>query len=454
MCAIVDGSESGHFKGNERLEDKVLYRFYVILGTACFLLFRPLKPLVRLVGGRFGYGLDERFGHYPISEPVSAPEPKRIWIHAASVGEVQAAANLIAELQEQGEFRFFLTVMTEQGHRVAEKKLSGRATCLMAPFDVPFIVRQALVFIRPDLFVCVETELWPALLSEVRKAGVGMCLVNGRMSERSFRRYVQVKGLMQRLLAGFSAVTVIRPEDGERFAALGVDAERIRVSGNSKYAQVSVDREQVRNQYRKRLGLDDATVFICGSTRTGEEELLVPVYQRLREQCKNRLLWIIAPRHLERIPALRTFFARNQMDTTLFTSCTAGQCSADILLVDCMGELANLYAAGDYNFCGGSLMELGGHNIMEAVRWGLPVYFGPSMQDFHDAVELVVPVGAGFQVADAEELAALLACHVQNRELYEQACKAALGITLLQCGAVREQAEMVRGLIEHSSAPY
>jgi len=426
----------------------VLYQFYAIVGTVFFIFFRPLAPLVRVFGPRFAYGLAARMGRYQNSTENRPGGEKRIWFHAASVGEVQAAVKLIEELEGQGDRHFFLTVTTEQGHRVAEQKLFGRATCLLAPLDVPFVVRRALRRIRPDLFICVETELWPALLTEIHRAGVKMCLVNGRMSERSFGRYLRIKGFMHQLLAGFSAVAVIGPEDRDRFAALGVAGDRIRVSGNSKYAHNVVDRNQMRSRYRLRLGLADAVVFICGSTRTGEEELLIPVYERLRRECGKQLVWIIAPRHLERIPALQALCLRRRLDTVLLSDCREGNRSADIIVVDTMGELADLYAAGDFDFCGGSLVGQGGHNIMEIVRWGLPVYFGPHMEDFRDAVRLVLPAGAGFQAADVGTLAGVLSTHMGNQKLYEQACRAARDLSALQSDAVRQQAEMVRGLLE------
>jgi len=396
-----------------------------------------------MIGGRFAYGLRERFGRYPL--PRSAPvfEKKRIWLHAASVGEVQVAGNLIAELKEQGDFCFFLTVMTEQGRRISRKKLSESVTCLMAPLDVPCLVRRAVRYIRPDVFVSIETEFWPALLGGIHGAGIPMVLVNGRISERSFRRYRLVRNFMRRLLACFSAVSVIRSRDGERFAGLGVPGERIRVSGNSKFSYPAVDTREARHQYRQRLGLEKATAFICGSTRAGEEELLLSVYEKLRAACDNRLVWIIAPRHLERISSLQAFFARRRLAVTLLSQCVKGRCPTDVLLIDCMGELADLYAAGDFNFCGGSLVDRGGHNIMEAVRWGLPVYFGPFMQDFMDAADMVLSVGAGFQVADAAGLSDLLIRHLHNRPLYDQACRAGRMISEQQCGAVREQTEMI-----------
>jgi len=428
---------------------KVLYRLYTLLGTGCLPVVYLLAPLANLVGGRFFHRLNERLARYPL--PVSGPPVdagKRIWLHAASVGEIQVAANIIAELELHGLSRFFLTVMTEQGRLVAEKKFAGRVTCLMAPLDIPCIVRRLIAHIRPDIFICVETELWPALLDTVRLAGIGMALVNGRISSRSFCRYRRISGLMQRLLSGFQAIVVIRFDDRERFVALGAPRERVRVGGNCKYTAAPDDRAGMRDRCRKRLNLDPADrVFITGSTRSGEEELLLPVYQRLRLESDKRLVWIVAPRHLQRLGALQDFFGKNELPVTLFSECAPGRRSTDIILVDCMGELADLYAAGDFNFCGGSLVDKGGHNIMEVVHWGLPVYFGPFMQDFLDAVDMVIPAGAGFQVKSSDELASILIRHLHEKKEYDRACRAAVALGRHQNQALRVQVEAVCRLL-------
>ena len=411
-----------------------------------------LAPVARKIDAGFCYHFDERLARYPL--PVSDPagnrkkRKKRIWLHIASVGEIQVAENLINELACRGEFQFFLTVMTEQGLRIAQQKFAERVICLMAPLDIPCLVRRAIDHIRPDVFLCVETELWPALLDGMRRAKVPMALINGRMSSRSFRRYQLVAGLMRRLLAGFQAIVVISPGDGDRFGALGVRKNRIQVSGNSKYSAGTKEPAAMRAHYRQKLNLGSATVFISGSTRSGEEELLLPVYRRLRLLTDNRLVWIIAPRHLQRIRGLQNFFSGRHLATTLFSMCDTDKESADIILVDCMGELADLYAAGDFNFCGGSLVDKGGHNIMEVIYWGLPVYFGPYTQDFTDAVNMVVPAGAGFQAADAEELATLLINHIHDRNRYNQACRAASALRVRQNKAVHEQADTVCRLLQ------
>lgn len=423
----------------------MLYRLYTLLGTGCLPVVYLLAPLANLVGGRFFYRLDERLARYPL--PISGPPAgggKRIWLHAASVGEIQVAGNIIAELERHGISQVFLTVMTEQGRLVAEKKFGDRVTCLMAPLDIPCLVRRLIARIRPDIFICVETELWPALLDTVRLAGIGMVLVNGRISSRSFCRYRRVAGLMQRLLSGFQAVVVIRPEDGERFVALGAPKQYVRVGGNSKYTAAPNERAGMRDRYRKQLNLGPTDrVFITGSTRSGEEELLLPVYERLRSESDQRLVWIVAPRHLQRLGAVREFFGGQELPVTLFSECAPGRRSADIILVDCMGELADLYAAGDFNYCGGSLVEKGGHNIMEIVHWGLPVYFGPFMQDFLDAVDMVIPAGAGFQVKSSEELASILINHLQDKKSYDRACRAAVELGRRQNQALRAQVEAV-----------
>jgi len=407
-------------------------------------------PLANLLGGRFFHRLDERLARYPL--PISGAlndKGKRIWLHAASVGEIQVAGNIIAELEGHGISQFFLTVMTEQGRLVAEKKFGDRVTCLMAPLDIPYLVRRVIDRIRPDIFICVETELWPALLNTVRVAGIGMVLVNGRLSSRSFCRYRQVSGLMKRLLRGFQAVVVIRPEDGERFVALGAASDRVRVGGNSKYTAAPDERPATRERYRKHLNLSPTdTVFISGSTRSGEEKLLLPVYQGLRSESAKRLVWIVAPRHLQRLSALQDFFKKKELPVTLLSECAPGKPSADIILVDCMGELADLYAAGDFNFCGGSLVEKGGHNIMEIVHWGLPVYFGPFMQDFTDAVDMVISAGAGFQVNNGDELVSILIKHLHNKKKYERACRAAVELGHRQNRALREQVEAVYRVLQ------
>ena len=424
----------------------MLSLLYRALGTGLYLILLLLFPLIRFLGGRYGYGLEQRLGRYAESVGTTIPGCRTVWIHASSVGEAQAAIILIIELLRNGEaLQIILTSTTEQGNRMARSRLPEVVWCLMAPLDVPQAVRRALRVLRPDVYICLETELWPVMLTTLRKTGVPMLMLNGRLSERSSHRYRWIRPLMRPLLEGFQSVAVISEADGQRFVSLGVPASRIKVCGNLKYDMPAEHPEQIRALHRKRLGVSSQAVFICGSTHDGEEEMLLPVFRRLAASLP--VIWVVAPRHLERLSAVDAFFRRSGLAFDRYSDLATKERLAEVVLVDTMGELADLYACGDYNFCGGSLVEQGGHNIMEAARWGRPVYFGPSMKDFRDAAELLTAAGGGFQVADAAELATMLLYHHGHPEAYQAACSKAATIAAQQRGAVEHQAGIVTQLL-------
>jgi len=422
----------------------LLYGLYCILGTVVHVLLVLLTPFLKLVAP--GWDIERRLGRY--SETNRADQQPLIWIHAASIGEVQAARALIPALADRHcGCRFFLTTMTRQGKKVALSQLPADVCCELAPLDTPQAVARALQTVRPNLYICLETELWPMMLTRISRAGVPMLLLNGRMSERSLSRYRRVRKTMAKLLSGFAGFAVIRQQDGERYRMLGAAESRIRVCGNMKYDLQVQDPGQTLTKYQQILNLGGETIFICGSTRSGEEKLLLPVYNRLRAEASAGLVWIIAPRHLDRLAEVRTLLDSAGLEYDLLSGCFTHGRSRDIVLVDSMGELAELYSVGDYNFCGGSLVDKGGHNIMEPVRWQKPVYFGPFMNDFRDAVELVLSAGAGFQVKSADALVETISAHMRDRRPYQRACTAAAELAVSQQGAVRCQADMVIQLL-------
>ncbi|MDH3329047.1 MAG: hypothetical protein OEM01_07410, partial [Desulfobulbaceae bacterium] len=342
-------------------------------------------PLISLVRPGAGRSLRERMGSV---RPVSGKKGSAtLWIHAASVGEVQAAGVLINELLSgDDKYNIVLTTMTGYGLKVAKAQLPGNVSCFLVPFDVPYAVRRFLGTIRPDIYIGLETELWPVLLTEIRHAGVPGVLLNGRMSQRSFKRYRLVHALLTRLLSGFSTISVISNLDKERFAFFGIPEDRILVTGNIKYDFTAEDRDIERKKYRILLGLKEEKLFICGSTRSGEEKILAEVFRQLQEQSGRGMVWLVAPRHLERLAEVKRLLEGYGLSYDLFTELKDKRKEREnsIILVDSMGELARIYSAGDYIFCGGSFVDEGGHNVMEAARWGLPVYYGPSMYDFMD----------------------------------------------------------------------
>ena len=424
----------------------MLYHGYKIFGTASYFLLLFTAPLIRVLGGRYGFGLDQRLGRYP--GQADGKITPCVWLHAASVGEVQAAGILIRELTvRHGRFRCVLTTMTEQGYRVARDLLPETVACLMAPLDLPPAVRRAIRSIRPDLYICMETELWPVMLMETARAGIPMLLLNGRMSERSFMRYRRIRGLMAPLLGQFAGLGVIAADDARRFRELGVPSRRIQVTGNIKYDLRIREKETIRDRYRRELDLGGEVVFVAGSTHSGEEEQLLDVHRRLCDGQQRPVTWIVAPRHLERLPEVERLLDRAGLAYDLFSVARDSGRKSRIILVDSMGELADLYAAADLVFCGGSLVDRGGHNVMEAARWGVPVYFGPSMKDFRDAASLLRTAGAGFEVADGRALATLMLAHLADPERYRAIGRAAAAAAAAQRGAARRQAGMALALL-------
>lgn len=444
----------------------MLYTLYRITGAVFYPLLVMLLPFFERflpkwnLNQRIGrYG---RYGRYQDVYQAGTTSKKNstlLWIHAASVGEVQAARPLITLLLARlPAAAIFLTTTTRQGRAVAQSFLPSQVRCELAPLDILQAVQRALHEVQPTVYICLETELWPVMLTEVRRAGIPLLLLNGRISAGSFQQYQRIKKTLQPLLAGFSAVGVIAEQDKERFCRLGLASHRIQVCGNMKYdlmqqnldkaSRVSVQSvHKVRDKYSRLLDMQpDDVVFICGSTRTGEEQLLLPVFSRLQEKYSGRFLWILAPRHLQRLSEVQTLLAQAGLGYELFSHFSAVdgiKRQENIILLNSMGQLAHLYALGDYIFCGGSLVDKGGHNIMEPIAQGKPVFFGPFMQDFQDAVDLVLSARAGVQVGSSDELADCLLNYPLASPVYKQACQAAERLAQTQQGAAQRQAEMV-----------
>jgi 3-deoxy-D-manno-octulosonic-acid transferase len=354
-----------------------------------------------------------------------------IWLHCASVGEVLLARILIKELTKiLPEADFVLSTMTEQGMEVARKQDGEKVCCIYAPLDLVGIVGRSIQKIRPSLYICLETELWPAFLLEAKRSGVKLVLLNGRLSEGSYQRYQLVKGFMRRILSCFSMISVVQPTDAKRYMSLGAEPEIIRVLGNAKYDQdmdsLVLESEE---QYRAWLNLHPGQpLFVAGSTHTGEEEMLLAVFQDLKKATgMQNLIWVLAPRHLQRL----------------------GEVEGMLNLVDSMGDLAGLYSIASYIFCGGSLVERGGHNIMEAAILGKPVFYGPSMKDFSDAAELLESVGGGFPVSGPEDLTESILYFMDHPEEYNTSALRAREIAVTQQGAARKQALLVKEVLSH-----
>jgi 3-deoxy-D-manno-octulosonic-acid transferase len=424
------------------------YRLYQIL---CWLVFAAVFPFFLvycILSGKHQIGLAQRLGFLKkLDIPDNSSE--RIWLHAASVGEVQAARALISELQKHfPHAAFILSTFTEQGQRVARKQLGPDVLCIYAPLDLTLFVNRALEAIRPILYICLETEIWPAILKQADKKGVKLVLLNGRLSKRSFKKYSKIQRFIQETLTLFSMISVIQKQDAERYISLGAPRDKIGINGNAKYDLSTTDHAStIRNRYQKWLHIKkNQPVLLLGSTHTDEEKLLLRETRKLKSELEDLLL-IIAPRHLNRLPEVAALFETHAISFDRFSHTKQHGRKTDVILVDTMGDLAGLYSIATYIFCGGSLVPRGGHNVMEAAAWGKPVFYGPSMKDFADAAELLESAEAGFPIAKPEALTRKILFFAEHPGKYQKAAQMAAYTAAEQRGSAKKQAKLVRDIL-------
>lgn len=424
------------------------YRLYQIL---CWLVFAGVFPFLLIyciISGKHQIGLAQRLGSLKqLDIPDNSSE--RIWLHAASVGEVQAARAIISELQKYfPHAAFILSTFTEQGQRVARKQLGSEVLCIYAPLDLTIFVNKALEAIRPTLYICLETEIWPAMLRQADKKNVKLVLLNGRLSKSSFKKYRKIQRFIQEILSLFTMISVIQKQDAERYIALGAPRDKIGINGNAKYDLSTTDHIlTTRNRYQKWLQIEkNQPVLLLGSTHTDEEKLLLREARKLKKELRDLLL-IIAPRHLNRLQEVETLFETHTISFDRFSHTKQHGRKTNVVLVDTMGDLAGLYSIATYIFCGGSLVPRGGHNIMEAAAWGKPVFYGPNMKDFADAAELLESVEAGLPIEKPEELTRKILYFAENPVEYQKASQMAANTATLQRGSAKNQAKLVHDIL-------
>jgi 3-deoxy-D-manno-octulosonic-acid transferase len=362
------------------------------------LLLLPLLPLRLLWRARrqreYLRHVGERFGRYPI-----AVERPVIWLHAVSVGETRAAAPLVeALLARHPDHPILLTHMTPTGRATSEALFGDRVLRAYLPYDYPFAARRFLRHFRPRLALFIETELWPNLIAACNEAGVPVWLVNARLSEKSAARYGRFAGLSRELFRGLAGVLAQTEADALRLRALG--AQNVAVSGNLKFDITPPDTTMESGRaLRARFGA--RPVLLAASTREGEEALLLDA---LGECGVPGLLFVIVPRHPQRFDEVAALLERRGLK---FQRRSAGEpVAADtrVVLGDSMGEMFAYYAACDLAYVGGSLLPLGGQNLIEACAMGVPVLVGPHTFNFAQATADAIAAGAALRVADAEEL--------------------------------------------------
>lgn len=381
-----------------------LYRLLTLVALPFALPYHWYRSVSR--GRKSAFG--ERFGFLPMKARQLLAEQPVIWLHAVSVGEVIAARPLLKGLRQRyPNHRLLLTVTTETGRGVAEQDCLADVVTYF-PFDIHFSVCRLLDAVKPQAVIIMETEIWPVFTFEVRRREIPLLLANGRISARSFPRYQRFSWFFRPVLQHFNGLGMQSKTDLERIRAIGAPRERSTVLGNLKYdipfsPVADVERLQLRQAYRIPA---DVAVFCIGSTHPGEEELILAVYQGLLKQF-DHLLLVLVPRHPERTAEVASLISGLGLDLVRrseLDQLTGNCCPGTVLLIDTVGELMQLYALSDLAYVGGSLVPTGGHNLLEPASRGIPILFGPHMDNFQEITALTLEYGAGVQVADQQEL--------------------------------------------------
>jgi 3-deoxy-D-manno-octulosonic-acid transferase len=377
------------------------------------LLLAPVTPVFLFWKGLRARGywrhVPERYGFGP------ALPPDGVWVHAVSVGEVQAAAALVRELQRRHPgLPVLVTTFTPTGRDRAQSLLGDSVAHRYMPFDLPGVVPRFFDRVRPRLMVIVETELWPNLFHECGRRGVPLVLASARVSPRSVQRYRRLARFFRDTLANGIVIGAQSAADAERFVSIGANPRKTHVTGNLKFDYSLPDDVPCRaRDLRVALGVD-RPVWVAGSTHEGEEEIVLAAHARIRASHPDALL-VLVPRKPQRFESVGTLLRRH--GARHVTRSSGERVTADdaVLLVDTLGELVLFYGAGDVAFVGGSLVPIGGHNLMEPAALAKPVVTGPYTSNAVGIAELFVEVGAAHVVRDADELAARVAGYFADR---------------------------------------
>ena len=385
-----------------------MYLLYSLLTLSVFVIVSPYFLYQAIRYKKYIGSLGQRLGYLPIAFNVDGEES--IWIHAVSVGEVLTARALAADIKAQyPRLRLFLSTTTIAGQQVARRSVPQADAIFYFPFDFARIVRRTLGLVKPRVFIMMETEIWPNLLRLCRARGVKTVVINGRISSRSYPRYRLIRPFFRHVLADVDRFCMQSEESARRLIDLGADPARVTVTGSLKFDSLEIPspishgkpRERVLRYFRLS---PNRVVVVAGSTVRGEEVAVLRAFQRIKTLLPGALA-ILAPRQPERFGEVERL-ARDAGFVTMRRSDLPidAEPRAEVVVLDTLGELAQLYQLATAVFVGGSLVDYGGHNILEPAIFGKPIVFGPHMQNFQEIADAFVANGAAVQVQSEHQL--------------------------------------------------
>ena len=401
--------------------------------------------------GKYREGFSAKFlGHVP----VRSGDRPCLWLHAVSVGEVNLLASLLAEIDRRRlDWDCVISTTTVTGYALARKKYAGRMV-FYCPLDFSWAVRTALARVRPACLVLAELELWPNLIAAAREHGTRVAIINGRLSDRSFRGYRRLRPLVARLLRQIDAIVAQNEEYAARFRTLGAPAGSVHVTGSMKYDGAQTNRLNPQTERLARLaGIEpDERIFLAGSTQEPEESLALETFRQLSDS-HPRLRLVIVPRHADRFDAVAALVARSGLPWQRRSALEqhGSDPAARILLVDAIGELGAWWGTARIAFVGGSLQSTrGGQNMIEPAAYGAAVSFGPDTRNFRDIVAALLAHEAAVVVHDGTELTAFVRRSLEERGYAELLGRRARALVQSQLGATSRTLDLLMPLVSPS----
>ncbi|MCD6351759.1 MAG: 3-deoxy-D-manno-octulosonic acid transferase [Armatimonadetes bacterium] len=435
-----------------------LYNGLLLLASPVLLLWLLWRMFVR---GKSREGLGERLGKLPeAARKLGKVEDPVAWFHAVSVGEVAALQPVLQVFRiKEPLAHVALSTTTATGRRMVAKQELDPDAIFYFPFDLLPVVRRVFSQLNPDLMVMVEGEVWPNVLAVAAQQGVKTCIINGRFSDSAFRRARLAAPIFRWMLAKLDLLCVQSQTDADRFIALGARPDRVRIVGNSKFderfPEVS-DAEAAKMRQEFGFGEEDP-VLVAGSTHAGEDEIVLHAYSDLCTRHGNLQL-VLAPRHPERGDQIQQLIEKHGFQVYRRSLARAGQPQpepvgpqARVVLLDTIGELARVYALAEVVFVGGSLVKIGGHNILQPIAQGKPVLTGPYTHNFRGIMNIALEAGAVEVVRNADELTQAIDRLLRDRREAQRRRERGLAMLQEQRGASERMAEALAELLKDAA---
>ena len=429
-----------------------MYLAYSLLLSLGLFVLIPHFLYQALAHGKYLEGLRQRLGSL---SPIAGQRPL-IWLHCVSVGETQAARPLVERLKKEfPDHALVVSTITRTGQKLAQDVFARQADAVFYfPFDWRWSVRRALQMIGPSVVLLMETELWPNFLRECKAREIPVALVNGRISRQSYRRYSWIKSFLRRVLESVSVAVMQSEEDARRLGDLGMRADRIRTAGNLKFdAGVVASATGKTEEIRERFGFQgDVPLILAASTHAPEEKIILDSFLKLRTSKPLRLM--LAPRHPERFQEVAALIQGSGLSWARRTSAAdAGDKDANVILLDTIGELPATYTLATVVFVGGSIVDRGGHNVLEPAAGGIPVVTGAHTHNFHAIVDLLKEADAIVQLPPvegdvaSEELARVLIELIGSSERRTELAKRAKELIASNQGAAERTVKIITPLL-------